>query len=70
MYGKPPDVWMPFGSAMNAWGLANKGTKVSADELSVVMDKLYTKAKELIERDSAPKAPVHVYQRPTYPQIN
>lgn len=68
MYPAKADVWMPFGSAMNAWGQANQGHPVTANELAEVMEVLYSKAKELVNKENAP---VHVYQKPSYsPHIN
>lgn len=62
---KKVDCFMPFGSAMNAWGQANQGHPVTAKELTEVMEVIYLKAKELMGRENAP---VHVYQPPAYPK--
>lgn len=68
MYNKPKkaDVWMPFGSAMNAWGQANQGKGIPASELTEEMEILYSKAKELVDREEEASKPpvVNVYPNP------
>jgi len=38
--------YMPFGSAMNSFGLINKGKGMSADEFIIEMNKIMDAAKE------------------------
>lgn len=66
---KKDDVWFPFGSLCGAWGMANHGKGVTAEELAKVAEVLFAKAVEIVKRQENEGVKPPVATTPFVPEI-
>jgi hypothetical protein len=60
---------MPFGSAMNAFGLANHGKGLTASQICEAMDEIYNKADSLVKKQETASAKTTAKTTSSVPEI-
>ena len=66
---KKSDVWFGFGSLANAFGLANHGKGMTAEEVAKAADVLYEKANELVKKQETASAKTTAKATSSVPEI-